>query len=496
MVSTAQDVGMDAMPKYLQTAASILQGRLQEFITSAGTGGAAGSFKNPTGSLKRILDRASQILVVPGDSHPSSSRRVGATRVTVDGSQTVCSHSCAYHEELIDPSLWSTLPKKVKHDVVARLPLPKVVSLLALSSELKKDPSKDAKGNIEQSKFLERCEKVRPKLALITRDRDNKFWVRLLDIRSNEWYAFQIQGGEADADDITAASGDGGFVCFVSTLKKPKSKVFVVEVVNPLMTKFRRKLPQLLNMSIVKMVQIVFDAGSKYFRVLVVGDAEGGSGQLVAQVYDTSDRIPAWTNAVTLSLKKRKLLGCTFGYAYHWGNFRYSQKRDTPCLYDFAGKKLILLKDLFVEDEKERCPLFSSGAKSFAQLEDRVFILQRDKFGPNTSGYNRGSLAYYIVEYHIRTQPQMEWVKVKTHACKPFENPPKAKYDLSLFACKGFLVVFARLPEEDPYKNEVGWLFNLITCKWSDLPKLLGEKPYDVHDLVCGLHWNIMADSD
>jgi hypothetical protein len=311
--------------------------------------------------------------------------------------------------------------------------------------------------------------------------------VRLLDATLNQWYAFQISAGLPDAVDITAASEDGGLVCFVSTLKKPKSKTFVVHVVNPL-TKASTKLPPLPNMSVLKVAQIVFE-GEK-FKVLVVGD-DASNGELVAQVCEQDAE--AWSNALTWTRKKKKALGVTFGYAFRWGNFAYrSQKRDTPCGFDIAAKSLLLLRDLPLEDGSP-CPLAKSFArvKSFALLENRIFLLLRDVFGPrSSSGYDRGSAVYYIVEYSIRMQPKRAWVKTREHACKPFENPPKAIYDLSLFACKGYLMVLARLPEEEPYKNEVAWLYNLATCKWSDLPKLPGEKPYDVHDLMCGLYWN------
>lgn len=479
----AKDAGIDAMPKHLQAAATILQEKLQELITSAGESTSTDFPKvNPTGSLKRILDTASPLLVAPGDDHAAvRSRREGSKRVAVE----VCRHSCAYHEELMDPSLWGSarLPKTGLYGIFARLPLQKIISLQILSQEWKEEIHRDG----AQSEFLKLCDKVHQKVALITRDKKNLFWVRLLDVTLNQWHAFQISAGEQDAVDVTAASEDGGLVCFVSTLKKPKSKTFIVDVVNPL-TKTSTTLPPLKNMSVLKVAQIVVEGGK--FMVLAVGD-DASNGELVAQVCEQDAK--TWSNALTWARKKKKALGVTFGYAFHLGNFAYRvQKRDTPCGYDFAEKSLLLVRDLPLEDGGQ-CPLAKSFArvKSFAQLENRIFVLLRDRLGPrSSSGYDRGSAVYYIVEYSIQMQPERAWVETKTHACRPFDNPPKAIYDLSLFACKGYLMVLARLPEEEPYKNEVAWLYNLATCKWSDLPKLPGEKPYDVHDLMCGLYWN------
>ena len=500
METMAKDVGIDTMPKYLQVTASILQDKLQEFIKSAGTGEPVGSLKPPTGPLKRILDRASQLLVAPGVDHASNSRGETSKRIAIEGSQ-ICKHSCEYHEELMDPSLWGTLPEPVLYGIFARLPLPKIISLQVLSKKWKKemrDIHRDSDGNIVQSEFLKMCEAVHQKVALITRDRENMFWVRLLDIRSNQWHTFQISAGEPDAADITAASENGGLVCFVSTLKTLKTskmKTFVVDVVNPL-TKSSIMLPPLPHMNFVNIVQIVLDPETQNFKVLVTG-GDASSGEMVAQVYDQDTG--AWSNALTWAPEKKMSMGFIFSNAYHWGNFRYAQKRDNPCVYDFTAKSIRLLKDCpSLSKGQLSCPLISSGVKSLAQLEDHVFVLQRDKFGPasasasSSSRFNRpggSGAAYYIVEYRIRPKGKT-WVKIKVHACNPFETPPKAKYDLSLFACKGYLMVFARLPEEEPYKNEVAWLYRLADCKWFDLPKLPGDKPYDIHDLMCAVHWN------
>ena len=471
--SMVEDVGI--RPEYLQVAASILDGKLQELITSARTGEAVVS-----ASLKKILDKASQLLV----ENVSSSQRGGSERPLIENSQ-VCRHTCEYHEELLDPFLWGTLlPEKVLHRIFASLPLPKIMSLQVLSRKWQENLN-------TQSEFRQMCEELHRKVAILTRDRENVFWVRVLDTNSRQWCAFQISTGEPEAD-ITAASEDGGLVCFVSILKRSKQRIFVINVMN-ILTKNSTKLPSLQNMKFVRMVQINVDAGTQTYKVLVVGD-EASRGELVAQVYDSAGETREWSNALTWTLKQRKEAGFTFGYAFNWGNFRWSQKRDNPSVYGFVAKSLTSLKELHLENDGT-CPLVSTSVKSFAQIEHRVFVLLKDKYGPSgeVPAFNRGSTGYYIVEYSIRVHPRKEWVKIKAHTCRPFENPPKAKYDLHLFACKGFLVVFARLSEEEPYKNEVAWLYNLATCHWFDLPNLPGDKPYDVQDLMCGLHWNALG---
>lgn len=83
------------------------------------------------------------------------------------------------------------------------------------------------------------------------------------------------------------------------------------------------------------------------------------------------------------------------------------------------------------------------------------------------------------------------WVQVGSHRCKPFERPPKAVYKLTLHACKGFLMVFASLPEESPYLNVIGWLYDLATVAWRCLPEPPGRKMHEMDDLVCKVRWNV-----
>lgn len=138
---------------------------------------------------------------------------------------------------------------------------------------------------------------------------------------------------------------------------------------------------------------------------------------------------------------------------------------------------------------KEGSLVETPGVKSFVFQGDRLYVLRRDRDGPNLR-YHRSAM-HYIVEFRVKLGMKEEWVKIKDHLRTPFETSPKAKYELSLFACKGFLMVLSRLCEAEPYGKEVGWLYNLATCQWSDLPPLPGGKRYHTDDLMCRLHWNV-----
>lgn len=63
---------------------------------------------------------------------------------------SVCKHSRAHHEELMDPVLWSTLPTEILHMILARLPLTSIISLQCLSKEF------------SQPEFMQLCASVDP----------------------------------------------------------------------------------------------------------------------------------------------------------------------------------------------------------------------------------------------------------------------------------------------------------------------------------------------
>jgi len=189
----------------------------------------------------------------------------------------------------MNPSRWGKLPNKLLFQIFAHLPLPKIVTLQILSHHWKAAFADDA-----ESDFLQKCDELRPTFGLLTRDKVNKFWVRLLDVKFNTWHTIMIEAGHAHAVDITAASEDGGLVCFISSFKKSKTKTFLVDVVNPL-TQRACALPPLHDFNVVQMVQMMVNPETKHYRVLVVG--KKASGNMVAKLYDQSISLEKWIDS-------------------------------------------------------------------------------------------------------------------------------------------------------------------------------------------------------
>lgn len=71
-----------------------------------------------------------------------------AKRAALNGSR-VCRHTCAYHSEMMDPWVWSTLPEHLLAHIFARLSLSQIFALRCLLQVLFPDvrnPRRQSRG--------------------------------------------------------------------------------------------------------------------------------------------------------------------------------------------------------------------------------------------------------------------------------------------------------------------------------------------------------------
>jgi len=136
----------------------------------------------------------------------------------------------------------------------------------------------------------------------------------------------------------------------------------------------------------------------------------------------------------------------------------------------------------------DKISAYISHSMNFSLQKDRVFVLRRDHHGPDNYGYHPW---YYIVEYQIGQLQPLTWIHVALHRCNPFERPPIRLFKLTLHSCEGFVMIFAELPDKGPYSNSIGWLYDLTTFRWRDLPKPPQRPLNPFHDLMNKIRCNI-----
>lgn len=478
------DGSRERKPTYLQIA-SLLHETLLEARAGVGDGA------NPT--LTQILEFAAQEFGIERDEdaatvqpHAKKAKRGKA----VQPPQLTCDHSCCHHSELMNPNPWSALPPDLLQLVFVRLPVDEISHLQLLSKDWKRTLANPG------SEFYRNCAEVQPKmLCLITRDSStkNKFWVRVLDVRS-EWRTYRIVAGYPEYLHWAPECADGGLICFAAHLNDGSASIdarptVFLNIVNPL----KRVLQELPPVCLLRggIFQMKVDRQTQAFKLFVVAERlrwanlghYNGSmwmgGGVTAQIFDSVTQ--KWTSAHETS-------DFVFG-------FRHKQ----TWAYDCAdGGRFLHLPG------GDDSPLNSEFVGS-ARHEDHLFVLRMGTSGPaNDEPFAKHSATYYIEEFRYQMQGS-SWVKSCTHRCIPFERPPKKplQYFMRLFACDGLLVVFAELTPfhvQGRFGNKLGWRYDLATREWRvlALPQLpIGKKAFsdESHDptysvdLVCKPHW-------
>ncbi|KAG0613723.1 hypothetical protein M758_6G125100 [Ceratodon purpureus] len=472
-------------PSDLQVAL-ILHERLQRLSAGSLSG-------DEVATMWNLLEVAEQELEISAEMHLKSyKRRKKPVDSGVDGSKSVaCGHSCSVHMELPNSALRGSLPHEMLQLIFSRLPVQDIRSLRFLSKAWKTMVTID-------TSFHRICDAVHGRLiALVTSAhflKPGTFWIRVFSTKSNSWDSFEIvikRPALAGPVRLTAASernsglvtteavcGDGGLVCFVSSICF-KSGLFIT-VVNPLTGK-SHELPPLLELCDYRMVHMMVSDETKSFKVFVMGHCKT-SVHAADDDADPNDYIEiADTVEVYDSIKKcwgraEKPLDFVFGRRSHyrndcWVSFVFSTG---PCAQNFAGGRLICLEGL-------GSPILLT---SYARYKDHFFVLRLDTDGPANDAFETQSPTYYIEEFYVQT-PARRWVKVCKHRCAPFEHPPKSTtFKMKLCACSGFLVVLCTSIGGScmRYDIKLGWLYDLSTRKWRglELPALpLGRRTYD-----------------
>lgn len=384
----------------------------------------------------------------------------------------------------MDPALWSTLPKELLQQIFARLPLAQIVRLRCLSTEWEWNlTSKD-------SEFTRACAEANPKIVAVVRGgyTQGSVAVSLHDIKTNRWHMFS-EHRVADQHVETLSAGDGGLVCIVSTAKNTQETPLFIAVFNPL-TRQRRLLPQhALRKLELRMVQLVMDRDTGCYKVIVVGekkqpDAGVSGGGVVAKLYSSETGV--WTSKF-----KTTVPDLIFGYQYCWDGMRRNQRfleehRLGPCAYDSAQRQLLGLDD----GSDPRVPVPTGPwedddglSECYALVEDHLFVLHYEKCK---------TIAGYCISEYRGQRCEPHWVKLKVHRCKEFDRPPYVSvYTMSLFACRGFLLVKAHNNElEMPYCHELTWLYDLSTTKWQAIPPFPGVWAHPTSDAMFELQWD------
>ena len=355
----------------------------------------------------------------------------------------------------MNPMLWGDiLPQELKQLIFARLPLPEIKHLRVLSKEWKS--SIDTAGSL----FREVCAQASTRMfALITPgNKDGIFHVNAYDPRlASRWHVVKYTA-PGDRLSVTICACDGGLACFLFRTSSVREGAQVyLSVWNPL-TGDENELPVLDSLKRSRAsgiaVQLCVDHHTKRYKVtVVVMDVSGFHG--VVHGYDSGTR--QWSTAMTTSNSD------ILGYAYHC-----KASLASHCCRSIRGH----WKYNFARREVGHYKLQVSNAYT----DYRYFRLWKP---PEN---RRGT--YYVLEEHFCHRTR-KYQRAKKHRCSFLEGfargDPEQK--VNLYSCKGFLVLCA---------SPCLWLYDLITCKWQDLPALPQDLILREWDVMCELQWNIV----
>lgn len=476
---------MAHLPNYLEMARVLLR-RLHDLEAGDSCTG-----------LRQVLEFAAEEFGI--ECVHDSKRRKGLTlREDAEGNlrdvgeAQSCLHLCGNHKEVMLPDLWATLPHDMLKLVFVHLPLNDIRSLRCLSSDWEKTIVSG------DSDFLRVCDEVHPRIFALVRKKhilegeifvnepgNDLYLVRVFDAKSNAWHTMQIFTGHSEAGYghlVPRWSGmgceDGGLVLFYleahvrakpSVLNKMKEfRSFFYTVMNPL-TGESRDLPPILGVSDVDMSYIMVNRESNGYKVLLVVQRAGeveGQRRIDIQVFDSETG--QWS-------QPNEAADVMFGNqsAYDFAQGRWTQRFGEEGLPSEYDKNV------------ECCKFY----------RDRLFVLHKDTDGPASQiPTSRPSPTHYIKEYAIVYHPQRQptWVEVEIHRCTPFEHVPKgSNHEFTLLISKGFLVVFSAINELKPYEFQRGWMYDLASRTWHDLPELPGDDGIWMDsDEICEIRWN------
>lgn len=372
---------------------------------------------------------------------------------------------------LMSPAIWSALPKDLLERVFARLPLADMIRLQCLSKEWNQNLTST------NSAFKMVCADANPKLFAIISGICfiGKFEVKVYDMKSNTWHATMIDTGYEEPFNTMNAC-DGGLVCFLCTSAQSHVRLPII-VCNPL-TRSLRALPLHAHKGQARMLQLVMDRNTKFYKVIVVVN-DINNGNLTAELFHSETGV--WTSA---NLADSTLF---FGYQHIWEgyedrDFEYTATAFSPCIYDCAEGE-------FLELQVTENLLEDAVTKSYALVHDHLFVLQKAhhrEVDVEGGGTFLAGPEYFISEFRGQ-KVAPHWIKVKDHRCNNLGYLASSTYHWpSIYACGGFLLVVAH-NVGSTYLNGLERLYDLSTGKWHALPAF---QEISSVDLMCELQWD------
>lgn len=465
-------INLDERTKLLERAFS-MRNKLDLLINHLTSSKTGGSFsRSPVG----IDSRKMEIDVPLSDTL----RRMGT--VARERQSECCEHFCSY----MNPALWSKLPTELLQMVFARLPFPQVYQDVRLLSKEWKWSATTGDSELNRAR-AEANSKIFAMVFDYEWEIDESRFTEnyVYDTKENLWRFFPMQ----KYGRVNCASG--GLLCCVPSSKavakilistrdgitkklmtEEKESSLPISVYNPL-TRQRKELPShSLSLMQPRMVQLVVNRDTKCYEVVVVGDRNGGVGDIMATVYNSGTG--AWSSASTMS-------NCIFGHELHCDDelealFLPTDRRLRFCAFDYA-------RDEFIQLDGPG-PDIGASVHGSALVGDHLFVLHREPYG-----------SYYILEYQGRTC-KPNWVKLRSHKCHDFRYDLDEIYTLRLDACEGCLMVTATNNHRrhdhvlsEAYGHELAWFYDVATGEWNRVaaPKNLVGDP---EGIMCELRWD------
>lgn len=456
---------------YLEVA-RVLEGRLRDLTASK---------DYSSSELRTVLELAAEEFGISKDKYRlvySSKRSKASAAIeeqdNVAAETPSCRHLCSEHAELMNADRWGTLPHELLQLVLAHLPMKEILLLRCLSSAWK-----ETIVTASVSDFFRVCDEVHPRMFAFIRKLgdcnlpENSFLVRVFDPKLKTWHALRLSLGKpaACSRDLKPCwrcmggddgASDGGLVLFcLEALTKRKAHLhsFFYTVANPL-TQRCLDLPPVLDVLNVRMHRMTLERETGRYKVLIVVEREDAMDADEVQVFDSNTG--EWS-------QPNEAADIMFG---------------NQSARDFAKR------ELDEEDNDEQSPMYEKNVQCYTFLKNRLFVLFKDKDGPG-GGVSTNQPVYYIKEYAANHHPQHSptWLAVDIHRCVPFEQARKRNECMfMLHAANGYLMVFASINEQHPYRNDKGWLYDLSMRTWQDLQKLPG--PPVTSDTPCEIRWN------
>lgn len=389
---------------------------------------------------------------------------------------------------------WSSLPRELIPNIIARLPLPSLINLRQFSL------NPNCNISLDDGEFRRLCAQIHTKIVglmvpikgsgSLDRRIQGFYSVGVHGMESSTWQIIKLSvAREYDLLDSTfyapLTSCNGGLVSFAQPVFTKSDGIchLIILVVNPL-TGECKELPE-PSMVLIKTMQLVMDRDTKRYRLIVVGRPSccrnGVEMSLGAECFDS--RTGVWTLMekspdVVVGLQYSRIpIGSLGG--------REDHSVTSYGTYDCAKGALVEFGSIqHWPRGGRRGPRCN---EPYVFVEDHLFMLHAHQ--------DLGICS--IGEYHLPNDGSRYswWMKLKEHRFDPYSSDrrPEKLNDVKFWGCKGFLLVVENVQfKQFPQPQEVAWLYDLSTGVWSDFPELRdGRKNLSsTTSIMCELQWD------